>query len=169
MTKKRQQLTLFMGENKSAIIETIRKEFNPFQYALIKSHVTLCREDEIEGIEKIKLNLAALNQSYITINFGHILRFADGKGVLLPAIGENKTFQALRATILQGIIEKPRQHEPHITLIHPRNATCTDEIFETIEKYRFPNTIEFKKISLIEQEMGREWRILEEFDLKMTH
>jgi hypothetical protein len=47
MSKKRIQLTLFVGEPESVAIEHIRKMFNPLQYALIKAHVTLCRADEL--------------------------------------------------------------------------------------------------------------------------
>lgn len=64
MNTKRIQLTLFIDEDESAPIEKIRKEFNPGQYALIKSHVILCREDELEQIENVLLNLERL---YLTI------------------------------------------------------------------------------------------------------
>jgi len=40
MSTKRIQLTLFIDENESGMIEHIRKEFNHAQYALIKGHVT---------------------------------------------------------------------------------------------------------------------------------
>ncbi len=163
--QKRRQLTLFVENHHSEAIEAIRKEFNLAQYALIKAHVTLCREDELEEIEKVMANLLKLNQAEVTIDFGKVIRFADGKGVLLPAIGNSEQFQQLRAVILEGVIEKPRQHEPHITLMHPRNATCTDAIFEQIEKIEFPDKIVFRKISLIEQELGKEWEVLREFEL----
>lgn len=167
MNKKRIQLTLFIDENVSESIEKIRQEFNPEQYELIKSHVTLCREDELEQIEKVRQNLAKLNEGYITIDFGTVVRFSDGKGVLLPAAGNNESFQKLREKVLYGVIEKPRIHEPHITLMHPRNATCTDEIYEQIEQCTFPDKIQFRKVALIEQEPGMKWEILEEFQLDL--
>lgn len=165
MTQKRRQLTLFIPAPASDPIEKIRREFNPAQYALIKSHVTLCREDELEQPEKVILNLTRLRHGRITIDFGAPVRFSGGKGVLLPAIGTHESFQQLRERILQGIIEKPRTYEPHITLMHPRNAACTDELFEQIERCVFPDKIEFRKISLIEQETGKKWNVLEEFEL----
>jgi 2'-5' RNA ligase len=111
------------------------------------------------------LNLAILNFNSIVINFGKPVRFADGKGVLLPAIGNNKNFQQLRAAVLQNISEKPRQHQPHVTLLHPRNASCTDAIFEQIVQEEFPGKINFKRISLIEQELENKWQVLKEFKL----
>ena len=84
----------------------------------------------------------------------------------MPAVGNLESFENLRKNVLNGIIEKPQIQEPHVTLMHPRNATCTDEIFAEIQKYNLPNKIKFSKISLIEQEMGQKWRILEEFDMK---
>ncbi len=166
MNRKRQQLTLLIEDNESENIEKIRKTFNSKQYDLIKSHVTLCREDEIEDIEKVIVNLRQINHACITIDFGNVVRFSDGKGVLMPAVGNYASFEGLRECILAGIIEKPRKLEPHITLMHPRNATCTDEVFEQLEKINLPNKITFKKISLIEQEIGKKWHVLHEFELK---
>ena len=166
MSQKRIQLTLFIDENALGQIEKIRQEFNPEQYALIKAHATLCREDELTQIEDVILNLAKCEMNSVTINFGDITRFSDGKGVLIPAIGENEQFQNLRKTILKGIIEKPRNHQPHITLMHPRNSNCTDSIFNKIEKMELPSKITFKKISLIEQKNGKEWAVLREFEFK---
>jgi 2'-5' RNA ligase len=162
---KRVQLTLFVDENESTIIEYIRNKFNPIQYNLIKSHVTLCREDELEEIEKIIVRLTALHYNYVKIYFGAPIRFANGKGVLLPAINNNEDFELLRKIIL---LDKARNHEPHITLMHPRNAICTNVIFEQIEKEKLPTTLIFKKVSLIEQEEGKKWNIVKEFYLKET-
>jgi hypothetical protein len=166
MNKTRTQLTLFINEKDAQIIEEIRQKFNPKQHELIQSHVTLCREDELENIEQILHNLTHLKHNPITINFGNIIRFSDKKGVLIPAVGNLESFENLRKNILKGIIEKPRIQEPHITLMHPRNATCTDEIFAEIQKYDLPNVLNFTKISLIEQEIGGKWVVLKEFDLK---
>jgi len=47
---KRKQITIFLDETEAIPIEAIRKRFNPRQYKLIKSHITLCREDEIEDL-----------------------------------------------------------------------------------------------------------------------
>jgi hypothetical protein len=162
---KRQQLTLFVDTHLSETIEGIRRVYNPLQYALIKSHITLCREDEIVPIEKVILNLNNLDQDHLSMAFGPVLRFADGKGVLMPAIGGQDAFQQLRATILQGIVAAPRVQEPHITLMHPRNSTCTDAVFEEIRQIALPTVLTFKKISLIEQDgMEAPWRILETFE-----
>ncbi len=164
MNIKRIQLTLFIPENDAETIESVRKEYNPLQYALIKSHVTLCREDELEEIDKVILNVENINQANVDINFGEVIRFDYRKGLMLPAMGNNKSFENLRKLILEGIIETPRNHEPHITLMHPRNSTCTDEIFAEIKNYSFPNKITFNKISLIEQEIGMPWKIIKEFE-----
>ena len=166
MNKTRTQLTLFINENDAQIFDTIRQKFNPKQYALIKSHVTLCREDELENIEQILHNLTYLQHKSITLKFGNPICFSDEMGVLMPAIGNLESFENLRKNILKGIIENPRIQEPHITLMHTRNATCTDEILTEIQKYDLPNKVKFSKISLIEQEMGQKWRILAEFELE---
>ncbi|MEP7371842.1 MAG: 2'-5' RNA ligase family protein [Chitinophagaceae bacterium] len=166
MSQKRIQLTLFIDENKSEAIEKIRKEFNPEQYGLIKSHVTLCREDELESVEIAMQNLGKLNYSWITIDFGAAVRFSKGKGVLIPSYGDNEQFHQLRGFILKGTTKNPQWYEPHITLMHPRNSTCTDGIFQQIEKVGLPVKLTFRKVSLIEQEEKSKWNVLKEYELK---
>lgn len=169
MTKNiRRQLTLFVDPKDAQIIELIRQEFNPRQFMLIKSHVTLCREDEIENLEQVISNLHSLTQKEIVTEFGKATRFDNDKGLLLPAITDNIDFQDLRRQILIGLNDNPRKHEAHITLMHPRNSTCTDVIFHHIERLSLPKQLSFKKISLIEQEDGEKWNILQEFELRKT-
>ena len=81
----RRQLTLFVNPKDAEPIEKIRQEFNPKQFGLIKSHVTLCREDEIQNLEQLISNLLFLSQTEIVIKFGKAARFDNGKGVFLPA------------------------------------------------------------------------------------
>ena len=76
------------------------------------------------------------------------------KGLLLPAKTDNTEFQDLRRQILLGLNDNPRKQETHITLMHPRNSTCTDKIFGRIEKIILPTKLKFKRISLIEQKDG---------------
>ena len=159
----RRQLTLFINEQNTTI-EKIRCAFNPIQYNLIPAHVTLCREDEIEPIEGTiaRIQAIALEES-ILINFGAVKRFANKKGVYISSAGNNMAFQQLRKLVLgQAALEK--QQIPHITLMHPRNSTCTNQIFEKIKNYKLPAQLEFGKISLIEQENGDKWKLLQEFE-----
>ena len=167
MNKRRLQLTLFVDEKHSVAIESIRQKFNPQQYGLIKAHVTLCREDEIEPIEAVLYNLTQQALPKISISFGRAIRFSDGNGVLLPANDNLHSFRTLRSQVIHGIIEAPRNHEPHITLMHPRNSTCTDDIFQQISKVILPAVITFEKISLIEQIGQEPWKIIQEFDLNV--
>ena len=166
MTKTRIQLTLFVEESDSEPIENIRREFNPEQYALIKSHVTLCREEELNMINEVIQNMEALYFPYITVEFGSLERFANGKGVFLPVKGDNYQFHQLRQCILLNTGNNQETHKPHITVMHPRNSTCTDQIFEQIKKMKTPDKLIFRKISLIEQKEGNKWEILREFELK---
>jgi 2'-5' RNA ligase len=163
---KRIQLTLFVEEPEAAAIEAIRRAYNPAQYQLIPCHVTLCREDELADMERILHNLDVLQQAPVTISFGSIVRFMEDKGVLMPAVGDNDSFHQLRKTILSGVVENPRRHMPHITLMHPRNATCTDSIFEALKKQALPRQLTFTSIALIEQEGGGKWQTLQVFEMK---
>jgi hypothetical protein len=138
MQQVRHQLTLFVQPQDATVIEAIRSQYNPVQQQLIASHVTLCREDELEPLEVIIAHLQQLRLAPITVQFGAVKRFDNGKGVMLPALGENTAFHQLRAAVLQPSIATLRLHEPHLTLMHPRNATCTDAIFETIQAVTLP-------------------------------
>jgi 2'-5' RNA ligase len=168
MENSRKQLTLFVQPLAAEIIESIREKFNPVQSELIKSHVTLCREDEIENIDGIIRNLSQLVHSKVSIELGEIQRFSNGKGVLLSGIDKYKEFENLRKIVLNGIVSNPRLQQPHVTLMHPRNSTCTDEIFLQIKQFDFPACLEFDRVSLIEQNSGGKWKVLEEFDLIRT-
>lgn len=162
--KLRRQLTLFLDEKDASEIERIRLKFNPVQFGLVRSHVTLCREDEIENFQKILENINSLTQNPITVNFEKIVRFSDGKGVLISAHQNNPEYHDLRRRIL--LSDKAiRFSEPHITLMHPRNSTCTDEIFDNIKKLDFPGKIKFDTISLIEQVDDGKWKTLQKFKL----
>lgn len=165
MANIRRQLTLFVRQTDAEQIEKIRQKFNPIQSELIDCHVTLCRDDEIENIDKVLNNLTQLRQKSISIIFGQVTRFENGKGVFIPATIENEEFQELRQKVLNGVVNKPKRHEPHITLMHPRNSSCTDSIFEEIEKENLPSKLNFKTISLIEQINGGQWTILKTIDL----
>lgn len=164
--KKRRQLTLFVSESESSEIEKCREQYNLDQFKLIKAHITLCREDELEQLEKIKANLNKMCFNSFDIELGKPIRFSNHEGVLIPVVGNEVLFQNLRAEVLKGIIEIPRNQKPHITIMHPKNSSCDNQLFETISKIEFPNKLRFNKINLIEQILGESWSILEEYNLK---
>jgi 2'-5' RNA ligase len=163
--KIRRQLTLFVDKKYSQEIENIRRQFNPKQQQLIDSHVTLCRENEIENIKVVLDNLQQLDAHKINIRFGQVTKFDNGFGVLLPALGDNEQFDLLRSKILTGLAKAIQKHKPHITLIHPRNSICTDEIFKSIRETSLPTSLTFDKISLIEQINEGQWQTLRTYQL----
>lgn len=165
MQQVRHQLTLFVQPQDATVIEAIRSQYNPVQQQLIASHVTLCREDELVPLDEIVSHLQQLSFAPITIQFGKVVRFNNGKGVMLPAIGDNNAFHQLRQAVLAPINTSPRQHEPHLTLMHPRNATCTDAIFESIQLAKLPQQLTFTSVSLIRQIEGDKWQVLQQFHL----
>jgi len=166
---KRRQLTLFLDEIEGVPFESIRRRFNPRQYLLIKSHITLCREDEIEELSRIQYNLKNIEMYEFEMQVGEIKRFSEGRGVLMSIKDEENEFLNLRKLILNNGGSIPREHEPHITIMHPRNSTCNDEIFEEVKKVKWPEKISIKRVSLIEQEIGKKWRVLKEYELKNKH
>jgi len=168
-TNKRRQLTLFVSASEAKGIEQIRKTYNPIQHNLIAAHITLCREDEIENWEIIEQNLITLTQLPIIIQLDKVERFAAGKGVFIPAKKQQVAFDKLRKAILKGVIEQPRKHHAHLTLMHPRNSTCTDPIFNKIKAVGLPKRIVFDTITLIEQENGGVWQKLKTYTIDSNH
>ena len=164
---RRVQATLFIDEPFKESIEKIRRKYNPEQYSLIGCHITLLRDDELTDIENVTKNLSELNEYMLEINFGNLRRSDDGKGVLIEGKGSNHSFHSLREKLLAntGINNISILH-PHITLIHPRNGNCTDEIFEELKKQKLPSKIPFKTVSIIEQLNGGKWNIVNQFNLK---
>ena len=164
MIEIRRQLTLFIEEAYDNI-ENVRSEFNPKQFNLIPAHVTLCREDEIEQLDDIIERIKSICLAYpIRVKFGEVKRFANGEGVLIPAMEQNVEFIELRKLVL-GQKGLKKKQTPHITLMHPRNSTCSDELFEKIKARELPVELEFRKISLIEQINGGKWKVLQEFNI----
>ena len=95
-------------------------------------------------------------------------RFDNGNGLFLPASNNTtKEFEDLRKAYSSWLCDNPRKQEPHITLMHPRNSICTDEIFEKIEKIDSPGKLEFRKVSLIKQVNGGKWLTLKNLNLKV--
>jgi 2'-5' RNA ligase len=162
----RRQLTLFLEDEDAKVIEQFRKQYNPIQQALIACHVTLCREDELNELRQVCHNAATLPTTPCTIQFHQPSRFENGKGLWLRGREDNESFHTLRKQVLNGIVESPRMAEPHITLIHPRNGTCTDEIFESCMKMNSPTQLRFQSISLIEQTNGGPWKRIQDFSLQ---
>jgi len=160
---KRRQLTLFLSTSAGKVFEQIRKKYNPIQHNLIAAHITLCREDELENWAIIEQNLAALQQLPLTIFLEKVERFADGKGVFIPAKEQQEAFDKLRQAVLKGAIKQPRKHHAHLTLMHPRNSTCTDTTFNKINALSLPQQLVFDTITLIEQENGGVWQKLKTY------
>ncbi len=161
----RRQLTLFIDDHYSENIEKIRGKYNPVQFDLIRSHVTLCREDELENLPEIKHRLKSLNFKSVALNFNKIIRFSGGKGLMIPTDETDLQYHYLRHHILKDLHIELQFPRPHITLMHPGNSTCTDEIFNEINEVIFPASIIFNKVSLIEQVEGSKWEIIETFQL----
>jgi 2'-5' RNA ligase len=157
----RRQATLYLPPPYSGHVESLRSRFNPVQLRLIRAHVTLCREDEVRDWEELASRLIDLGQIEVALTFGKPHR--DRDLVYLPAIGSTASFDALRSSLLATMDSLPRKHNPHITLIHPRNGTCSDPIFEEIASRCDPFSVTFRTVTLIEQVDGGPWNDMAAF------
>ena len=164
----RTQLSLFVPAASGARLEEVRLLMDPVQGRLIAAHVTLCREEDITGVGLDELR-AALRRSpapSVTLRFGPAEVFHE-HGVLLPCVGGEEEFQALRRHLL-GAAGSARRQSPHLTLAHPRNPKSAHNDLRTAEALSDGLTITFPVVSLIEQEGSGPWKILEEYPLATT-
>jgi hypothetical protein len=161
MSSIRRQATLFLRGNE--LVDRIRNTYNPAQSRLIGSHVTLCREDEVVDWEIVGQKLAANNFESVTLEFGRPRQ--QGGLVYLPCIGATGDFDGLRAALLSDSTEPPRRHDPHITLVHPRNGVCSSSDFEKISAAIEPFTYTFDEVSFIAQIDRGVWQVVDRFRL----
>ena len=159
---KRLQLTLFVPESISGMIESVRRVVDPVQHRLIPAHVTLCREDELETFAGWRERLESLKPGEIAL----CLRFgraepSSGHGLLLPCIEGIDRFRKLRRSILGS--DAIRDSQPHLTLAHPRNPKSAANSIELTLQLPETFEIEFPAIRLIEQVDSSPWRTIEVF------
>lgn len=160
----RAQLTLFVAGPLTERIEEVRKLLDPVQFELIAAHVTLCREDELEGLNTaiLRRRLSRPDAGPITLGFGAPEQFST-HGILLPCVSGEENFQALRRLILGSATV--RRQAPHITLAHPRNPKSPGNSLAAASSLGEGMTIGFGSVCLIQQVGASPWRVAERFDL----
>lgn len=164
----RHQLTLFAESPQAALLEQVRQQFDPVQFHLIGAHITLCREQELYPLEDVLPRLRQLQFPALTLSLGVPEHFSEGRGVWLPVWPVSPAYHALRAAILGEKSDLPMPYA-HLTLLHPRNTTCTEEAWAYIRSLPLPTTLTFQEVSLIRQRAGDPWEVLDVFPLKSGH
>lgn len=164
MQTTRRQATLFLRPPEW--VDKIRQELNPVQANLINPHVTLCREDEVSDWGEMARRLRELPTTPFKLDFGHPYR--DQNLVYLPCSGSTSAFDALRGTLIDSSSDTARKHNPHLTLVHPRNGVCSDADFDSIVSAFVPFSYTFDEVAFIRQVNGGIWETLEVFRLGMT-
>ncbi len=160
MQKIRQQLSLYVPPDTAKEIEAVRKIVDPIQYQLIPAHITLCREDELEDLGKIKARLSRISLPPLTLRFGQPEIFS-GHGWLMYCIEGEENFRALREYVLDK--KNIRNQSPHLTLAHPRNPKAAGNSLHNISAAPGNLTITFSTIHLIEQVGGDPWQLIEKY------
>lgn len=149
----RRQASLFLPDQFQ--IEPLRHRYNSVQARLIPAHVTLCREDEVADWDAVKAKLESLCPFEIVLGFGAPIR--ENNFVFLPILEGCDHFHEFRCAVLGS---DARRHVPHVTIIHPRNGTCTDQIFAEITATVAPFQYAFREVVLIEQEGDGVWKTI---------
>jgi len=164
MVNSRIQLTLFVAGPVAERIEAYRASLDPVQSRLIPAHVTLCREDELDGLSVAVLQerLSKPQARPLTLAFGAPEPFST-HGILLPCISGDDEFHALRQLALGSV--PARRPSPHLTLAHPRNPRAEGNDLAAVASLRDGLTIRFESVCRIRQEGMSPWRVTERFDL----
>lgn len=154
----RSQLSLFVPLDANAEIEAIRRIVDPVQSGLIPAHVTLCREDELAGLDlsELEARLRRAQQGRLTLQFGPPERFGE-HGILLPCVRGTAEFKSLREVVLASAEVRP--HAPHLTLAHPRNPKAPGNDLNSAANLRGGLRVTFKEIHIIEQQDNAPWMV----------
>jgi hypothetical protein len=162
--KTRIQLTLFVPDPAASDLEAVRRLVDPVQARLIRAHVTLCREDELEGLggAELEARVSAFESGALTLRFGPPESFHE-HGVLLPCVEGQEAFQALRRWILSSSTVRP--HAAHITLAHPRNPKAPGNTPMNAAPLERGLAITFPTVARIRQIGSAAWEQLSEHHL----
>lgn len=150
----RRQVTLYVPPPVKARIDAIRERYNPAQHALIAAHVTLCRDEDDIDWEALERRAEWMSPFEVRLRFGAPVK--EENLVYLPVVGSTAAFDALRCEVLED--PHCRRQEPHITLVHPRNGTCTDKAFAELHAlFETGLEVTFEQFTLIRQIDGGPW------------
>lgn len=154
----RLQLSLFVPEPVATILESVRRVLDPVQASLIPAHVTLCREDELVGVDEdaLRSRIAAAPLRQLVLDFGAPEPFS-GHGILLPCVAGEPEFQQVRRWILASA--SVRRLAPHITLAHPRNPKAVGNDLQNAAALAGGTSATFEIVHRIEQVGSAPWRI----------
>jgi 2'-5' RNA ligase len=163
----RVQLTLFVAGTAAERIEEVRQSLDPVQLNLIAAHVTLCRENELEGLSvpTLKQRLSMPEARPLTLTFGAAESFGT-HGILLACVSGEENFQALRRLVLGSAAV--RRQSPHITLAHPRNPKVAANSLAAASSLASGMTIRFGFVCCIRQVGTSPWQVIERFDLPVA-
>lgn len=158
----RVQLSLFVPEPVATTLESVRRVLDPVQASLIPAHVTLCREDELAGVDEDVLRSRVGAARQIVLGFGAPEPFSS-HGILLPCIAGEPEFQRLRQTILGTADARPSA--PHVTLAHPRNPKALGNSLANAAALAGGTSATFEIVHRIEQVGSAPWRIVATYRL----
>jgi hypothetical protein len=155
------QLSLFVPEPAASDLEAVRRLLDPVQARLIRAHVTLCREDELEGLgdAALEARVRAFEPGALTLRFGPPELFHE-HGVLLPCVEGQEAFQALRRWVLSP--RTVRAHAAHITLAHPRNRKAPGNTPMNAASLERGLAVTFPTVARIRQTGSAAWEPLSE-------
>jgi hypothetical protein len=151
------QLSLFLPPAYGAQLDALRRVLDPVQAALIPAHVTLCREDELEGLAPEVIGERLRAAAPLTLAFGRAIAF-DGHGLMLPCEHGAPAYHALRARVLEG--RPVREAAPHVTLAHPRNPRAPGNDPRLAASLPVPLVVTFGDARLVRSEHGAPWQVL---------
>ncbi len=155
----RRQLSLFLPEPERAAFDALRQRFDPFQFSLIPAHVTLARDDEVHDLTALLARLRTISELSLRLVFADA-ELTEWGTIYVPVDDGRERFDALRQSMIGP---NSRLHEPHVTIVHPRNVTGTREMLTEIRRATLPPSVTLGEIVLIEQVGSAPWAVVGRF------
>lgn len=147
----------------AAVLAAVRRVVDPVQSRLIPAHVTLCRDEDLDGVQPDDVRVAAAGMDGLTLAFGPAER-AGEHGILLPCVDGQADFHALRARLLG--VAAPRERTAHLTLAHPRNPRAPGNDLLVARTLPVPLVATFTRVHWIEQAGDAPWQVRHTFPFR---
>jgi hypothetical protein len=153
---------MYLPLDQASVVEDARLVADPIQHHLIPAHVTLCRDEELEDLSGIEARLQTFAPGSIDLGFGSPEVF-QGHGIVMRCVSGLEPFRKLREILLGS--SDINDHQPHITLAHPRNSKAVGNSLANTDSISTPFFVRLSQIALIEQEGAAPWEIVREYAL----
>jgi hypothetical protein len=161
----RVQGTLFLPDPAGAVIDDIRRRWDPVMAELVPAHVTVAYEiDDPAGFSRRLVEVATV-MAPLRFALTHAACWGSSPagGIYLAVDDSFGDIAGLRRSLR---IADPTgvAYTPHVTLVHPRSAHRAEEAWTVLRALRVDQPVTVHDVALV-QNAGRGWDVVERVPL----